>query len=140
MSLLKQQNGDDYPAAALKHLQDSDVLIKGRRFDGAAYLAGYVVECVLKTLIQVETRKANYSHDLNVLREKVAEFAVRTGSCTGRFLEAIESLNSSEILGWKPEMRYQEPGIVLDTAGKWFQDARDLYDRIIGNLLMDGAV
>ena len=31
--LLKQQNGDDYPAAALKRLQDADLLIKGRRFD-----------------------------------------------------------------------------------------------------------
>ena len=27
--LLKQQNGDDYPAAALKRPQDADVLIKG---------------------------------------------------------------------------------------------------------------
>lgn len=49
MSRLKQANGDDYPEAALKHLQDADALVRGRRFDGAAYLAGYVVECALKT-------------------------------------------------------------------------------------------
>ena len=140
MSRLKQQNGDDYPAAALKHLQDADVLIKGRRFDGAAYLAGYVVECVLKTLIQVETGRADRSHDLTWLRDQFAKFAGQAGSRTGKFLEAVEPLDSSEILRWEPEMRYQEPRIALDTAGKWFQDARDLYDRIIGSLLMDGAV
>lgn len=140
MSLLKQRNGDDYPAAALKHLQDADVLIKGRRFDGAAYLAGYVVECVLKTLIQVETGRADHSHNLASLQEQVAGFAGRAGSRTGRFLEAVAPLDSSEILGWEPDMRYQEPGIAPDTAGMWFQDARDVYDRIIGSLLMDGAV
>ena len=139
MSLLKQRNGDDYPAAALKHLQDADVLIKGRRFDGAAYLAGYVVECVLKTLIQVETGRADHSHDLNVLRKKVAEFAVRTGSRTGKFLEGLEPLNSSEVFDWKPDMRYRKPGIAPDTAETWLRDARGVYDRIIGSLLTDGA-
>ena len=42
MSTLRQPNGDDYPEAARKHLQDADVLFKSRRFDGAAYLAGCV--------------------------------------------------------------------------------------------------
>ena len=140
MSRLKQQNGDDYPAAALKHLQDAGVLIKGRRFDGAAYLAGYSVECVLKTLIQVETGQADHSHDLAFLRDQFEVLAVQAGSRTGRFLEAFEYLDSPEIFGWKPEMRYQEPWIALDTAGTWLQGARDVYDRIIGSLLMDGAV
>lgn len=140
MSLLKQQNDDDYPAAAQKHLQDADVLLEGRRFDGAAYLAGYVVECVLKTLIQVETGGANRSHDLIFLRDQFDVLAIQAGIRTGRFLESLESLNSSEILGWKPDMRYHGPGIASDTAGTWLQDARDVYDRIIGSLLMDGAV
>lgn len=115
------------------------MLVEGRRFDGAAYLAGYVVECVLKTLIQVETGQAGHSHDLNVLREKVAEFAVRTRSRTGKFLEDLEPLNSSEVFDWKPDMRYREPGIAPDTAESWLRDARDVYDRIIGSLLTDGA-
>lgn len=140
MSLLKQLNGDDYPAAALKHLQDADVLLEGRRFDGAAYLAGYVVECVLKTFVQVETGRADRSHQLTRLRDQFETLAVQAGSRTGRFLEALESLNSSEILGWKPDMRYRGPGIAPDTAGTWLHDARDVYDRIIGSLLMDGVV
>ena len=54
MSRLRQGNGDDYPDAAGKHMEDSNVLIAGSRYDGGAYLAGYVVECSLKTLIQLE--------------------------------------------------------------------------------------
>ena len=46
---------DDYPEAARKHLVDATALATARRFDGAAYLSGYVVECAAKLLIQVET-------------------------------------------------------------------------------------
>ena len=46
-----QSNGDNFPEAAEKHLEDASVLIAGARYDGTAYLAGYVVECALKTLI-----------------------------------------------------------------------------------------
>ena len=49
MSTLRQPNGDDYPEAAPKHLQDADALARSRRFDGAAHLSGYVAECALKT-------------------------------------------------------------------------------------------
>ena len=59
MSHLRQSNGDDYPEAAVKHMQDSGVLLAGGRYDGAAYLAGYVVECALKTLIQLEAGRVS---------------------------------------------------------------------------------
>ena len=67
MSQLRQGNGDDYPEAAGRHMQDSGALLAGGRPDGAAYLAGYVVECALKTLIQLETGRPRYSHDLSGL-------------------------------------------------------------------------
>jgi hypothetical protein len=44
-------DGDDHPDAAGKNLDDAMALIAAQRFDGAGYLAGYVVECSLKTLI-----------------------------------------------------------------------------------------
>ena len=40
-------------------MQDSGVLLAGGRYDGAAYLAGYVVECALKTLIQLEAGRVS---------------------------------------------------------------------------------
>ena len=59
VSRLQQNNGDDYPEAASKHLEDATVLFAGTHADGAAYLAGYVVECALKTLIQAQTGRGN---------------------------------------------------------------------------------
>ena len=57
---------DDYPGAASKHLLDSEALLAASRFDGAGYLAGYAVECTIKTVIQVE-KKPPHDHDLGRL-------------------------------------------------------------------------
>ena len=43
MSRMKQSNGDDFPEAAGKHLEDASELFARARYDGTAYLAGYVV-------------------------------------------------------------------------------------------------
>jgi hypothetical protein len=53
VSNLALSNKDDYPAAAAKHLADARALLAAQRFDGAAYLSGYVVECALRTVIMV---------------------------------------------------------------------------------------
>lgn len=55
MSNLANSSGDDYPDAAGKHLDDAAALVDAARYDGAAYLSGYVVECSLKTLIVLQT-------------------------------------------------------------------------------------
>jgi hypothetical protein len=51
MSNLALGNRDDFPEAARKHLNDAEVLLQADRFDGAGYLAGYVVECSLRTVV-----------------------------------------------------------------------------------------
>ncbi|MBI4871151.1 MAG: hypothetical protein HY814_06250 [Candidatus Riflebacteria bacterium] len=51
MSQLLQQNGDDHPEAEGKHLADSQTLLQASCADGAAYLAGHVLECALQSLI-----------------------------------------------------------------------------------------
>lgn len=45
---------EDFPAAAEKMLRDAQTLLHARRYDGAAYLAGYTVECSLKTVLLLE--------------------------------------------------------------------------------------
>jgi len=80
MSSLKQDSGEDFPEAAEKHLLDSQLLLEKDRFDGAAYLAGYVVECSLKTIIQKENRSVPRIHDLSKLRADALRFAARPKS------------------------------------------------------------
>ena len=141
MSYLRQGNGDDYPDAAVKHMQDSGVLLAGGRYDGAAYLAGYVVECALKTLIQLETGPER-SHDLPRLCDRLDMLAVQSGSRIGRFyLGAEASLRASNVLNdWKPEQRYRAPEVSATDAGMWHREAADAYGRIIGQLSLAGVI
>lgn len=141
MSLLKQQNGDDYPEAANKHLQDGYVLLKGNRFDGAAYLAGYVVECAIKTLIQVETGSGVRSHEIVELQNTFSTLAAQFGARTSRFyIPLAAQLKNSEVLKWAPEMRYHSPAITKNSAGEMVQEANEIYGLVIGELILDGVI
>ena len=141
MSRLKRPNGDDYPEAARKHLQDADVLFRGRRFDSAAYLAGYVVECALKTLIQVESGQARRSHELADLRDEMQVLAVHAKTRAGRLYVSVAArLETAAVLGWKPEMRYRGPEMASSDAEAWLQEAREVYGRIVGSLVLEGAI
>src|SRR6266700_6497019 len=51
--------GTLYAAIARARLDDAACLLKGRRADGALYLAGYAIECCLKEAVCVRTGR-NY--------------------------------------------------------------------------------
>ena len=132
-------NSDNYPKAALKHLEDARVLMQNTRFDGAAYLAGYVVECALKTVIEVETSNVPQVHDLNNLQQTVNMLAVQAGARTGLLsIAAMKSL--SRILPWRPEMRYREPQVTKNDAETWLLEAEAIYRQIIGGLTLAGVI
>ena len=140
MSRLKRDNGDDYPDAAGKHLEDSRVLLAGSRHDGAAYLAGYVVECALKTLVQLEAGGPPHRHDLTGLCDRLDGLAAQVGSRCGKiYLAAEASLRASRVLNeWKPEQRYRSPGVTEADATAWCQEAELAYRQIIGQLQLAG--
>lgn len=141
MSSLRQQNGDDYPAAAGKHLQDSTALLAAGRPDGAAYLAGYVVECSLKTLLLIETKKAKHIHGLRSLRRQVAALVVQADATMGRYcLLADGLLQGAAILDWKPETRYREEAMSAVDARGWQSEAAAVYSQVVGGLILDGRV
>lgn len=141
MSRLRLPSGDDYPDAARKHLADADVLLAGERFDGVAYLSGYVVECAAKTVIQVETGSAARSHDLAGLDRTLAALSARVGAQTaGLYSRAMPLLRHPDVLGWEPAIRYRGPAISGVDAGARFRAASDVYRVIIGGLVLDGVL
>ena len=142
MSRLRQVNGDDYPDVAEKHLLDSGSLLAGGRHDGAAYLAGYAVECALKTLVQLETGRTRHSHDLSGLDQELDRLAAQASSRAGKlYLGAQASLRASTILvGWMPERRYRSPGTSSAEAARWHREAADVYRRTIGQLALAGVI
>lgn len=130
---------DDYPKSALKHLEDARVLRDARRYDGAAYHAGYVAECTLKTVIKVERPPVPQIHDLKSLRQSVDQLALAAGHQTGTlYITATRSL--VQILGWQPAMRYHGPYVTKSDAAIWVTEAEKIYSQIIGSLTLAGTI
>lgn len=135
---------DDYPGAAAKHVDDCAALLVARRFDGAGYLAGYVVECAIKTLIEVEgSCPRDQRHDLGSLSRKALQLAAMPGQRTGRYIKHpdVTTLNYGLPTGWDEELRYQGAGRITEaTATTWVTEARRLHNEVIIPMRLDGVI
>ncbi|MEK6607844.1 MAG: hypothetical protein AABZ30_09305 [Myxococcota bacterium] len=149
MSSLRLATGEDHPEAARKHADDAAALQGAGRADGAAYLAGYVVECALKTLILAEKgvsptlpwKKGRAGHDLTGLLGQATTLASFAGAKTARYLgPSAKALDSSAIAGWDPEMRYRAPTLTAADAATWLADARSVYQETVGQMILDGVL
>ena len=143
MSKLQCPNGDDHPEAAGKHLQDALTLKDHRRFDGAAYLSGYVVECSLKTLIILQTKKPISSHKLEDLSKRALELAGQPTSKTARYSKGIKSKLAirDPVNGWKETMRYHAPGSLSPVeAEAWVNEAVEVYRSTVAKMMLDGVL
>lgn len=149
MSSLRQPlTGQDYPEAAVKHCDDARHLLSGSHADGAAYLAGYAVECALKTLIQVERATVapvgQWKHRLNDLSIEALRLAALPTNKTARYLSnpALTTLRyGPPPAGWKEDLRYYPAGTIPQpTAEQWVDEADRLYIEIIGELKKDGEI
>jgi hypothetical protein len=141
MSSLRNANGDDYPDAAGKHLADAEALVAARRYDGAGYLAGYVVECALKSLLQVETGGAQQTHSYAKLLDQVGKTCLTAGAMTAKYVtETIRGIPNAAIAGWKETMRYRSPSMGSGDAHAWIDDATVVYTDTIASMILDGVI
>ncbi len=148
MSTKRQASGEDYPEAAVKHCDDARHLLSGKRADGAAYLAGYAVECALKTLILVERGNVNpvtqWRHHLNHLSTEALQLAAQPTNRTARYftIPALTTLRyDNPPAGWKEYLRYYPVGTVsVPIAEQWVEEAERLYIEIIGELKKNGEI
>src|SRR5580658_5700696 len=130
MSTKLQTTGEDYPEAALKHCDDARHLISGNRSDGAAYLAGYAVECSLKTLVQVEKGSTRLikNHNLNDLSTEALGLALQPTNKTAKYLTNKSALTTLRYdnppAGWKEYLRYFPSGTIpARIAERWVEEA-----------------
>lgn len=158
MSRLAYQ-GDDYPEASKKHLDDATVLERGGRHDGSAYLAGYVVECALKSLLLHEAcwDERAREHDRRKLEREQARLRDEVGhgirdlfeevtrvcaAATSRSSAYIPNLpDRAAIRRWKASLRYRSAGAMTrDLAQAMLRDARQTYDQTIQRMRLDGVL
>lgn len=108
---------DDLLDIARARIEDADVLLRERRYDGAIYLCGYAVELALKTRICTTLSWAGYpstssefksyssfrTHDLDVL----LHLSGREQHIKLNFLAEWSGVSQ-----WDPSVRYQPIGTV----------------------------
>jgi hypothetical protein len=133
---------DNYPEAVKKHVLDSEALLHVNRYDGAGYLAGYAVECTLKTIILVETRGTGGGHALNALTARALQLQSLPGQKTAKYVtqSGITSLLYGPT-GWRETLRYEREGTVLQAdSTAWVSEARRLHDEVIRPMEVDGLI
>ena len=106
---------DNYAQAAAKHLKDASALLAAARWDGACYLAGYVVECTLKAKL-ASAGVPNDTHSLRNLKDELNRVAAY-----GKGVKAISStmervLYINGFYAWFPGVRYQAEGCYTEEA------------------------
>ncbi len=83
MSLSSNSAARMYGLVAKQRFEEAEILLKNHKPNGGIYLAGFAVECILKSLILANTTvlqrlgvlqelKTKYWHDLDALRKKAA--------------------------------------------------------------------
>jgi HEPN domain-containing protein len=108
-------NRDDLRELALIRVRESLVLLKNKKYEGAYYLCGYVVECGLKACVAKQTRQydfpdkktvdESYTHDLTKL--------VRTAGLELDLEKETKSnpdfgINWSIVKDWSEKSRYEK--------------------------------
>jgi len=143
MSSLKQANSDDYPDAAEKHLNDANSLLAVQRFDGAAYLSGYIVECSLKSLIQFETGQVSKDHEFDKIHKNMMRLCAQTNSKTAKYASSrtVRDLLKSNIRNWLPGIRYSSEGSVSpEESQKWVTEANEIFISTIIEMRLDRVI
>ncbi|MFM6753904.1 MAG: HEPN domain-containing protein [Dolichospermum sp.] len=135
---------ESFPQAAARHLHDAKILLDKQRWDNAVYLAGYVVECSFKVLVEVyipegKTAVKKYGHDLTELQGKAMD---RLGLIYPVLMQLPASRTMGTVLDqYHPERRYYKSGIWNQTqAEEAVNKAEEIYQQIIIKLVLDGKI
>ncbi|MDB9484845.1 HEPN domain-containing protein [Dolichospermum circinale CS-537/05] len=135
---------ESFPQAAARHLHDAKILLDHQRWDNAVYLAGYVVECSFKVLVEVyipegKTAVKKYGHDLAEIQGKAMD---RLRLIYPVLMQLPASRTMGTVLDqYHPERRYYKSGIWNnDQAEKAVNRAEEIYQEIIPKLVLDGRL
>jgi hypothetical protein len=127
----------------MRHYRDAAFLLDGGRLDNAAYLAGYVVECSFKAVIQCGDRIAGQSlgHDLKNIAGRALALAAVLAPGLQRYQVGLNP-DVEHVLGhWRPELRYGASGRASqEEAGRLIRGGQACLAAIIIPLVLDGIV
>ena len=126
---------------ARQHLRDARALYRARRYNGAAYLCGYAVEIALKVRIcrslgwQTFPEKEGVGGRYRSFLQHDLDWLLLLSGRDKKIRESQQlQADWSQVLVWKPEMRYGLPGGVVRNAAS-VRDMLESAARILDALL-----
>lgn len=145
---------DDHPEAARKHAVDARTLLIARRADGAAYLAGYVVECAVKAIVLHDraycdatrttdaailaqwhqTLKRSYRHDLGRL------LTITLGPTGAAYAQYLPPQTTKMTRDWSEAIRYQAENAVSLHEAESYVEWASLAEMAVVQMKLDGVL
>lgn len=130
---------EDYFSASLRHLRDSQSLADVS--DNAGYLAGYVIECGLKRLLELSgSNSRQYGHDLKNLHGRALTLAALLAPGAVRYRVDTISALESVAAEWSPDLRYWASGALAEERKqRLLKVADELFEKLLVPLVLDGV-
>ena len=130
----------DYLSAASRHLRDANFLFENKHHDNAAYIAGYVAECALKTIIEIAGRPPKV-HNLAILSGDALNLAADLSFAVRRYQVDLSSYSLALQTNWNINLRYCASGFINENEAKIFiENANQFYHATIGAMVLDGLL
>ncbi|NET44358.1 HEPN domain-containing protein [Okeania sp. SIO2B3] len=134
---------DSFIQAAERHLHDAEILLAQNRWDNAVYLAGYVVECAFKVIVEQYIQNqacSKFGHDLTELQGKAVE-RLRVMYPILDTQLPISRTNGTVLADDHPERRYAKSDLWCESqAIEAVKRAGKIYNEIIPRLILDGRI
>ena len=127
------------------NFDDGKALLFAGRYDGVAYLSGYVLECSIKSVLMLMLRgqppgvqplpRRLRHHRLRKLSGEALRLALVTSS--GAFLGYLPTRVQSN---WSAALRYAAPRIGLQQALDCLAEAEEVYQTSVARMRLHGVV
>ena len=130
----------NFADAAARHLDDAMLLKSQQRFDNAAYLSGYVVECAMKAVLTTSPlTPQRLGHELQSISVEATSLLWIVAPAMRRYEIPVSNDVDELIRNWKPDLRYGESGECCSVkAEQWTSAARQVFDSFVVNSVLDG--
>jgi HEPN domain-containing protein len=112
---------------AMNRYDDADCLMKAKRYNAAIYLAGYAVECMLKSLLVTRTPvsktaeiqdffRGNLGHNLEQLLLAIRERGENFPSPVTRMFQTINKIWSVNIRYQHVQLKHKEAASIMNAV------------------------
>jgi HEPN domain-containing protein len=144
---------DDFAATADRMMLDARTLYAAGAHRNACYLAGYVVECTLKSLLK-QAGADPWGHDLGSLHDEVATLLMNSNAVVAKYQDpshlaptmlqevAPPKLKNGQLIyscHWDPKHRYDGALWSSAVSADYLREADKCHDVLLA-MFLDGLV